>query len=409
MINCNIDYAYNVSNKIEDLELACFGKSIKKIYDTDKNIKVLYKMEANKMIAFLTFKREEQAIEIYNLAVDETVRRTGIGSELLNSIHEFDLSLEVRESNKQAIAFYLNNGFDYSYRRKNYYPGEDALVLERMRFASQNAYAKVNLILNVLNKREDGFHEIEFLMNTLNICDVVKVRKAIEDDVRVTNREDLNGLDNLAYKALLELRNEYGFKTKYAIEIEKNIPVAAGMAGGSSDAAAVLRIINQLENLGLSKQKLAEIGSRVGSDVSFCVYSQLAIARGRGEKIELVKKLIPSKYVLVVNPGVPLSTPSVYKNHVVDSERGKIDNLLNAINHKEFEANLHNSLMSTAIDLCPETKLLIDQLTNDTEHRVLVSGSGPTVLVFSEDEEEVDKLYTKYSELYSLTYKALMD
>lgn len=408
MIEFNFDLAANHASKIARLEDAVFGNNLEVIYGIDKLIKVIYVMSDDQLVAFLTFKRDMRNIEIYNFAVDEKYRGSGIGSRILATLEAFDCSLEVRESNITAISFYKKNNFTESFIRKNYYGKEHAIVLERKRTMTENAYAKINLVLNVVDKLDNGYHEIEFLMNSVDLHDIVTVTRSDEDQVIVTNDSSLNGLDNLAYKALSVLRSEFGFKTKYKIEIEKHIPVAAGMAGGSSDAAAVMRIINSLEDLQLEEAELAKLGAKVGSDVSYCIYSRLAIARGTGEQIELVEAEFDTKYVLVINPGVPLSTVSVYQNHVLNNVRGDIDSLLKAKTHQQFETGLENSLAPTAKKLCPEIEELEAKIKSVTDHRILVSGSGPTLLVFSESRAEIEKLYNHFKAEYPQIHIAEM-
>lgn len=409
MIEFNIDLAANHAAAVAKLENELFGSNLQVIYEIDKEIRVIYVNSGNRLIAFLTFKRTDRNIEIYNLGVDAEFRRKHIGANMLSTLTAFNLSLEVRESNDVAIAFYKQQGFYESFIRKNYYGSENAIVLERKKMMKQNAYAKINLVLNVTDKLENGMHEIEFLMNSLDLHDVVELTASSEDQVIVTNDPSLNGLDNLAYKALEVMRAAYGFKTKYKIEIEKRIPVAAGMAGGSSDAAAVMRIVNLLEDIGASDAELSALGAKVGSDVSYCIYSKLAIARGTGERIELVPNPFATKHILVVNPGVPLSTRDVYVSHQLDDARGDINKLLLTTDHKQFEAELFNSLATTAYQLCPQMRALQAELEMLTSHRILVSGSGPTLLVFSEDKAEIEKLYSILKPKYENTHIGSMN
>ncbi|WOO87228.1 4-(cytidine 5'-diphospho)-2-C-methyl-D-erythritol kinase [Mollicutes bacterium LVI A0039] len=409
MIQLNIDLAANMATEIAQLEDVLFNDNLEAIYEIDKMIKVVYVRLDTKLIAFLTFKREGQSVEMYNFGVDPAHQKQGIGTQMLNTLKQFDCILEVRETNINAINFYKNNNFYKSYIRKNYYGAEHAIVLERKRMMKQNAYAKINLVLNVVEKLENGYHRIEFLMNSVDLHDVVTVTKSAEDEVIVIDNPNLSNLDNLAYKALSVMREEFGFSNNYTIEIEKNIPVAAGMAGGSSDAAAVMRIINELEGLEQTEAQLAKLAAKVGSDVSYCIYSRLAIARGTGAEIELVDKLLPTKHLLVINPGVPLSTQSVYQNHQINNVSGNIEAVLNATNHLEFETSLENSLAVTAKILCPEINKLEAELSKFTDHRILVSGSGPTLLVFSEDKLEIEKLYSIFKPIYKNTHIAKMN
>lgn len=409
MIEFNIGQAAPIADQIAILENEFFGNDLERIYQVDKQIKVLYAKVDNCLVGFLTFKRDLRSIEIYNFGIKPEYRRNNLGTQMIDTFRTFDCSLEVRESNLEAIDFYLKNGFYRSFIRKNYYGDEHAIVLERKKSMKENAYAKINLVLNVVDKLENGYHQIEFLMNSVDLHDVVTVTAANEDSVLVVGKPELSNLDNLAYRALEVLRNQFGFSTKYKIEIEKNIPVAAGMAGGSSDAAAVLRIINQLEELGQSDEQLASLGAQVGSDVSFCVHSKLAIARGTGEQIELIENTIPTKYVLVVNPGVPLSTVEVYMHHQLNDVKGNINQVLNASTHSQFESSLANSLAVTAEKLCPQINILKAELAALTPHPVLVSGSGPTLLVFSEHREEIAELYQALSSKYENIHIAKMN
>lgn len=408
MIDFNYDFASNHARQIAELENQLFGSNLEAIYSIDKKIKVIYVKADNLLIGFITFKRHQRNIEIYNVGVRAEYRRQKIGSRLINTMEGFNLNLEVRASNQGAIEFYQSQGFRESYIRKNYYGSEHAIVLERKKAMEQNAYAKINLILNVVDKLDNGMHQIEFLMNTVDLHDVVKMTASDEDLVIVKNDHSLNGLDNLAYKALVVMREHFGFETKYKIEIEKNIPVAAGMAGGSSDAAAVMRIVNQLEDLNATEAQLAALGAKVGSDVSFCIYSRLAIARGTGAQIEVVESPFKPMHVLVVNPGVPLSTGDVYVNHVIDDTRGDIQKLLQAQTDAEFEAQLFNSLAPTAFKLCPQMMELYNQLSELTTHRILVSGSGPTLLVFSSDQHHIRELYDQLKPTYPNCHMAKM-
>lgn len=409
MMKINIGYAWQIAIQLAKLEQDLFDNDLERIYKVDKQIKVLYFLDKEKVVAFTTFKRNDRLIEIYNLGVDEQYQNQGYGSMMLCKLKSFDCSLEVRRSNHKAITFYSKNGFVESFIRRNYYGNEDAIVLERYRMITEKAYAKINLVLNVLSREESGYHQIEFLMNKVNLYDEVTIEKSSEDKVIVLDNEELSNLNNLAYTALVKMREKFGFKTKYKITIKKNIPVAAGMAGGSSDAAAVLRGINELEGLGATLEELAEIGSTFGSDISFCVYSTLAIATGRGEKIELINNSIPTKYLLVINPGVPLSTAAVYTNHKISNDLGTIDDVLNASNHSEFEAALSNSLAKTAYYLCPEMVELREKLEKNTKKRIFVSGSGPTLLVFSESKSEIEELYNKFKGQYSNIHIAQMN
>lgn len=155
----------------------------------------------------------------------------------------------------------------------------------------EKAPAKINLSLDVTRKRPDGYHEVEMIMTTIDLADRIELTELAEDEVRVSshNRFVPDDQRNLAYQAAKLIKDRYNVKKGVSIMITKVIPVAAGLAGGSSDAAATLRGLNRLWNLNLSAETLAELGAEIGSDVSFCVYGGTALATGRGEKIKHIR------------------------------------------------------------------------------------------------------------------------
>ena len=181
---------------------------------------------------------------------------------------------------------------------------------------TQKGYAKINLGLDVLRKREDGYHELRMIMQTVDITDTVSIRKTDEEGrIELTaNRSDLP-LDehNLIYKAARIMTDVYHLPGGMQIHLEKAIPMAAGMAGGSADAAATFLAINRLYELGLSKEKLAKHGVKVGADVPYCIYGGTCLAEGIGEILTLLKQIdgIP---VVIVKPAFDVSTGYVLRN-----------------------------------------------------------------------------------------------
>ncbi len=175
------------------------------------------------------------------------------------------------------------------------------------------APAKINLTLDVLHKRPDGYHEVEMIMTTVDLADRVglELRQDGEIFIHSSNNFVPDDQRNLAYQAAKLLKDRFNVNSGVSISIDKQIPVAAGLAGGSSDAAATLKGLNELWSLGLSLDELAELGAEIGSDVSFCVYGGTAIARGRGEKIEHIAAP-PSSWVILAKPTIGVSTAAVY-------------------------------------------------------------------------------------------------
>src|SRR5690606_1191042 len=175
------------------------------------------------------------------------------------------------------------------------------------------APAKINLTLDVLYKRPDQYHEVEMVMTTVDLSDRIglELRKDEMIVIHSTNGFIPNDNRNLAFQAAQLLKNTYNVKTGVSITIEKEIPIAAGLAGGSSDAAATLRGLNKLWGLNLSLDTLAELGAKIGSDVSFCVYGGTALATGRGEKIQHLPSPPPC-WIVLAKPKIGVSTASVY-------------------------------------------------------------------------------------------------
>ncbi|KZO00957.1 4-(cytidine 5'-diphospho)-2-C-methyl-D-erythritol kinase [Pseudobacillus badius] len=246
------------------------------------------------------------------------------------------------------------------------------------------APAKINLTLDVLHKRADGYHEVEMIMTTVDLADRIELEPLKKDEIKIIshNRFVPDDKRNLAYQAAMLLKERYGIRSGVSIGIEKVIPVAAGLAGGSSDAAATLKGLNKLWNLGLSLDELAEIGAEIGSDVSFCVYGGTALATGRGEKIQHLPAP-PNCWVVLAKPTIGVSTAEVYKNLKINGLRHPDTRAMMAAietkNYDEMCAHLGNVLESVTLKLYPEVAQIKEQMERFGADAVLMSGSGPTV------------------------------
>lgn len=282
----------------------------------------------------------------------------------------------------------------------------------------RKAFAKINLILDVLDKRNDGYHNINFLMTTIDLYDEVEVKLTdTEDEIKTYNEngvlKKLSTQDNIAYKALKLMKKEFNIKNNYQINIKKNIPISAGMAGGSSNAAAVLHLINKLENLNLTNEELASIGITLGSDVYFCIYSKLSIVKGKGEQLKLIDSEIPNSHILVVNPMIGLLTKTVYEEYKYQEKKKEpIEKIITKDNYKDFYRSLRNDLEHVAKQIEPiinEIENFILNLNIKTT-KIIVSGSGPTILVFA-PKNNLQQIKTelkqnsKYKEYYINIHK----
>lgn len=260
------------------------------------------------------------------------------------------------------------------------------------------APAKINLSLDVLYKREDGFHELEMVMTTVDLADRVGLELIKDNRIIIQSQTRFVPDDerNLAYKAAKLLKDKFNINTGVSISIEKHIPVAAGLAGGSSDAAAVLRGMNKLWNLGLSIDELAKIGAEIGSDVSFCVYGGTALAKGRGEIITPLPPP-PNCWVVLSKPSIGVSTGEVYEHLDVNKvNHPSIQSMVRAIHNADYESmckNLGNVLESVTLTRYPEVKNLKEDMKRFGADAVLMSGSGPTVFGLVQHDSRMQRLY----------------
>ncbi|MCY7977567.1 4-(cytidine 5'-diphospho)-2-C-methyl-D-erythritol kinase [Bacillus inaquosorum] len=262
----------------------------------------------------------------------------------------------------------------------------------------EKAPAKINLSLDVTRKRSDGYHEVEMIMTTIDLADRIELTELAEDEVRVSshNRFVPDDQRNLAYQAAKLIKDRYNVKKGVSIMITKVIPVAAGLAGGSSDAAATLRGLNRLWNLNLSAETLAELGAEIGSDVSFCVYGGTALATGRGEKIKHISTP-PHCWVILAKPTIGVSTAEVYRQLKLDDvEHPDVQGMIEAIEEKSFQkmcSRLGNVLESVTLDMHPEVAMIKNQMKRFGADAVLMSGSGPTVFGLVQYESKVQRIY----------------
>ncbi|KAA6442428.1 4-(cytidine 5'-diphospho)-2-C-methyl-D-erythritol kinase [Bacillus atrophaeus] len=262
----------------------------------------------------------------------------------------------------------------------------------------EKAPAKINLSLDVTKKRPDGYHEVEMIMTTIDLADRIELTEIAEDEVRVAshNRFVPDDQRNLAYQAAKLIKDRYKVKKGVSIMITKVIPVAAGLAGGSSDAAATLRGLNRLWKLNLSVEELADLGAEIGSDVSFCVYGGTALATGRGERIRHISAP-PHCWVILAKPTVGVSTAEVYRQLKLDKvEHPDVNGMIEAIEEKSFQkvcGQLGNVLESVTLDMHPEVAMIKNQMKRFGADAVLMSGSGPTVFGLVQYESKVQRIY----------------
>lgn len=246
--------------------------------------------------------------------------------------------------------------------------------------------AKINLCLSVLGRRPDGYHEVEMLMQMVGLFDEVKVSLSGPGiSVQCDNGDVPSGEANIAWKAAAEMLRIRGQETGLAIKIKKNIPAAAGLGGGSGNAAAVLVAANRLLGMGLDRDRLAEVGARIGMDVPFFLYGPTALARGRGEILTELPPM-PRFRVLLVNPGFETSTSWVYNNVKLRLTKKAGCNKISRLNIRNITEGLHNDLEAVTSAAHPVINRIKAALFGLGAAGALMSGSGPTVFGIFETE-----------------------
>lgn len=249
------------------------------------------------------------------------------------------------------------------------------------------AYGKINLGLDVLRRREDGYHEVRMIMQTVGLYDRIDLICQEHPGIRVeTNLYYLpNNENNLVYQAARLLMEEFGVTKGISIKLKKFIPVAAGMAGGSSDAAAVLFGVNKMFGLGLSKRQLMDRGVMIGADVPYCIMRGTALSEGIGEILTPLPPL-PQCQVLIAKPGISVSTKFVYENlhanELKPEQHPDIDGMAKAIIRGDIyktASRLGNVLETVTIPAYPVIAKLKDMMMDMGAIGSLMSGSGPTV------------------------------
>lgn len=258
--------------------------------------------------------------------------------------------------------------------------------------------AKVNLSIDVLGKRQDGYHLVEMIMQTIDLYDLIEINEKDNDQITIKSTSDEIPLDcnNLVYKAANLIKKTFNINKGVEIHIKKNIPVAAGMAGGSSNAAAVLVGLNKLWNLNLSNQQLEKIGLKLGADVPFCINGGAVLASGIGEELTPIKGLTKDVCILVCKPDLFVSTKEVYE--CIDSKdidkRPNNKFLIECLKNEEtrqLAENMFNVLEGVTMDKHPVIQQIKDIMTNNRALGAMMSGSGPTVFGLYENREDAVK------------------
>lgn len=275
----------------------------------------------------------------------------------------------------------------------------------------KKARAKINLTLNVLGKREDGYHELETIFQKISLYDELKVTKTDKhDSIRInTNIESLQGEGNIIFKAYQNLKDRFLKIGGVDVDLKKNIPMQAGLAGGSTDCGAFIESMNKLFDLKLSKKEMVEIGANLGADVPQSLYNTPIIARGIGEKIKEIKSNA-KYYVLVIKPQFKCNTKEMFQkldNSDITKQRYNTENMKKALekgNTLEISSSLYN-VFEIALEKSGEIK---QEIIKAGAKGSLMSGSGSTFFGIFENKEQAKKgfkeLSKKYETFYCISY-----
>ena len=268
------------------------------------------------------------------------------------------------------------------------------------------AYGKVNISLDVVGKREDGYHLLSMIMQNIDLYDEIEVEKQ-ECGIILECNKSYVPVDNrnLAYKAAEIFKERYDIVDGVKINIEKNIPVSAGLAGGSTDAAAVLKVMNKLFNVNATEEELMELGLKLGADIPYCIHGGTALCEGIGEIITPIKPF-RDKIVDLVKPAFGVSTKEVYKNFNLEKvkQHPKTAEIINAIENDDLNfvaSNMKNLLENVTLR---KHKILIkikEEMNACGAINSMMSGSGPTVFAFFDDMLKAQRCFEKMKKKYS--------
>ncbi|MGP6139184.1 MULTISPECIES: 4-(cytidine 5'-diphospho)-2-C-methyl-D-erythritol kinase [unclassified Jeotgalibaca] len=263
----------------------------------------------------------------------------------------------------------------------------------------ERAPAKINLTLDVLFKREDDYHELEMIMSSVDLADYLTFTPLVENKIEVYTNKAFLPVDrrNHVYQIIKLVKDRFGIREGMLVEIEKKIPVAAGLGGGSTDAAATLRALNKIWNLNMSTDEMIELGMRVGTDVPYSIMGGTAFVSGRGEKVQPIKPMPPC-WVVLAKPRISVSTKTVFRALEVEqlnyTPKSRI--VAEAINDGDYYKmvnNLSNTLEAVTFERHPKLKQLSERMERYGLDGVTMSGSGPTIIGFSQNYSRAKRVY----------------
>ncbi len=268
-----------------------------------------------------------------------------------------------------------------------------------IKVVEEKAYAKINLTLDIKGKRDDGYHELESIMVPIKLHDILYFELLESDEIYIDMPDcDIDLKKNIIYKTCVLMKNKYSINQGIKIKVDKNIPIEAGLAGGSADCAATIRAINRLFELNISQDSMIEIANTLGSDTAFCVFGKPSIVTGRGEYLEEIECNFDHDFY-VLKPDFGMSTAEIFKNHKLTESTNAIFKVKEALisNNKELlVSNWFNNLEETVYSISDEMKIVRKALKK-ISNQSLMSGSGSSIIVFCDNEENMKDFAKEYN------------
>lgn len=267
----------------------------------------------------------------------------------------------------------------------------------------RKAYGKLNLGLNVLRKREDGYHDLRMIMVPVDLFDTVEIVESNQLTIQSNKYYLPNDDKNTVYKAVKVMHQRYDTPTNFQIKLVKNIPTQAGMAGGSADAACVINMLNDMYSLNLTQDELIEVGLKIGADVPFCLFNKPALVTGIGEKLEFLN-IDTNFHLFLVKPSFGVSTKKLFENlEIKEASVLEFEELLDGLqtgNYDKIQRNIINDLQPQAINEHPEIQKIINELVQFGFDNACMTGAGSVVFGITQDEnltrKAVEQFYLKY-------------
>ncbi len=258
------------------------------------------------------------------------------------------------------------------------------------------SYAKINAFLDIVNKRKDGFHNIKTVFIEIEVNDKLSFSLTNNQEIKIlANVESLQNKENLIYKVAAFLQKEFDVKFGVEITLEKNIPIAAGLGGGSSNAASTIIGLSELWDLKLSKNSMNLIAEKFGSDINFFLEGGIAVGSGRGEIINQINNISNIENIFLVNPGFAVSSKEAYNNI---AKKQETHSLMKFLENFDFKFS-YNALQNGICKIYPQINSIINEIKKNGAMNSILSGSGPTIIGFCPNREIAESLQKKYSTL----------